>query len=611
MNQTKMQNHPQRTDQRADARHPETSTTEKMQSAQGHLLQMQRQYGNRATAQFLKAHMAQPLSMQAPIQRDDDPAAKQEIKNGLHQELAAELTQLAQNYYYHSYRFRKQATIDLYLDQKIDTLIAKHGTKNYELIKMSILGELDTLGARQKQILAVIEQTFAAMPKETLTSKNKELIKNALNPPAMSDPFDEANLSDYAITFAQEQSRAILQNLTTIIGRVTADWAQLQAELGLGGALAWIHLTGSDFHNQGQQVCLLEAADGSKAVYKPRSVSPDRAVLGHDTGMFPALNKLSGGRLLLPSMKFIENAQAGYSYVEFQKQETVKDSKSVLNHYYKMGQITVASKLLGANDLHQDNVMSTSAGPNVIDAETSFLPYLWQAESYAETGIQGALKSFTTTGDDLTNNHFVTPTEKATWDSMSDADRKARRLHSFGDFIRERRRNDLTGECNYLAAFEWGVADAVQVIEAKQDEIVKMILTRIGGIKNIRVVPLATQEFTQMIASFQDDLRNGMAADMKMIDHMKSQIVKSLQAKGFQMEGGSDATLGKGLLQDFQIRDTPIFHFEPTTNELTYHHTKVGSHIEWAAPDVLLRKAVGRVAATDVKKLIRELQIGS
>jgi hypothetical protein len=67
------------------------------------------------------------------------------------------------------------------------------------------------------------------------------------------------------------------------------------------------------------------------------------------------------------------------------------------------------------------------------------------------------------------------------------------------------------------------------------------------------------------------------------------------------------STVGKGLLIDFQRRDTPILHFDPSRNSLTYHGSHVAMSKEWANPRATIKKAVYSVGDSDIHKVTSDL----
>src|SRR6185295_6521741 len=210
---------------------------------------------------------------------------------------------------------------------------------------------------------------------------------------------------------------------------------------------------GSDFHNEGQQVAILESTGGEKAVYKPRSVAPDRALVGSEDSAFSDLNQIGEGALNLPTMGLTErfDSKGEWGYAQFVKQALVKPADEVRTYYQHLAQTIVAAKLLGVNDLHGENVMATEGTPSIIDAETAFLPYVVTARRMTKTGVDSALTSFKSIQTQkMLNNAFVTPQEQEAWGRMTLDEKRQRRFHTLDDFVNERRRNDLDGEKNYL-----------------------------------------------------------------------------------------------------------------------------------------------------------------
>ena len=196
---------------------------------------------------------------------------------------------------------------------------------------------------------------------------------------------------------------------------------------------------------------------------------------------------------------------AELGYAVFVEQKPENSPAEMRTYFRRFAQTLVAAKLLGVNDLHQENVMATEDEPTIIDAETAFLPYVVTARRMTATGVGGALTSFRSMQtQELENNYFVTPEEHAAWQDLSPEEKEQRRLVTYSDYITERRRNDLAGERNYRDSFFEGLETVLGVIDNNQDEIVDMVRDRMRDLKMARVVPFNTMEFTGAIRDYHD-----------------------------------------------------------------------------------------------------------
>ena len=511
---------------------------------------------------------------------------------------------------------KKLKTLYTELD-KLSTSIALdemnvYGEENQDLINARLK---EDLGPRAAKLLAIITGTIDKMPELMRTAKNTAVVKKALYPDIENGGFNEKLISEHTLSFAKSRSALLLKNFRALITRVMTDWDEITDEFGLTGIPKYIHLTGSDFHKGGQQVAIIESTDGGEVVYKPRSVSPDAGLVG-EGGFFQQFNVLSDKTVELPTMKFLEKQDrdlTSYAYVEFQEHKTEKSEAEVEQYYRRYGQMVIASKLLGVTDLHHENIMAVAGTPTIIDAETSFIPYIMSAVTFAKTEIADALDRFKDE-EKLANTAFVTPEEQKRWETM---DKEERKEYSgiYAYYVSAVRRNDLAGKGNYLKFFISGLKDMLQLIAEKKKEIIEMMLDQIKTLRHIRIVPFGTIGFSGSLRNFRDSMSEGdvEGAD-ELVKFDVKKVAEALEGKGFKLlsdawVSSTDGVVGAGLKKDYEMGDTPIFHFEPDKNELIYHDEVVGMHTEWFNPEELIIKTVKSVAASDIDKILRNLGI--
>ncbi len=129
------------------------------------------------------------------------------------------------------------------------------------------------------------------------------------------------------------------------------------------GPLQGVDLGAGDSHDAGQSVAVLRFAQGHGLVYKPR----DCGVFAVYREMVDVLNEAlpSDGRLYAPSSL----ARDGYGWVEFIDHDSsgTLDPKTYLR---RLGSFLAIAHILGASDLHLENVIASTPGPVPIDLET-------------------------------------------------------------------------------------------------------------------------------------------------------------------------------------------------------------------------------------------------
>jgi hypothetical protein len=484
----------------------------------------------------------------------------------------------------------------------------RYGRDNEDLLEETRKPAMGRIGGA---LLQVILATIDALPAPMRTDRNKELVKKAVHPEVEFNHFEERYLGEHDVGFARERSRLLIANLEEVVARVTRDWAKLQHAFGLAGDLRFIHLTGSDFHNMAQQVAIVESTRGQKAVYKPRTTLPDQALTGRQGSAFAALNELGEGALRLPTMRFEQarDSSGEYSYVEFQTATPRRSQAETREYYRRYAQVLVATKLLGVNDLHGENVMSTAQGPAVIDAETAFLPYVMTARSFTTTGITDALRQFKALeSEDLTNNYFVTPEEEQGWQRMSQREKDRLRLASYSQYVDNRRRNDLHGEANYRPAFREGLVQMLDVLQRKQQQIAEGLVEHTASLRMVRVVPLATTVFVRAMQGYHEFKRTGQPRRAsESLANLVKDVEAALKEKGFVLSTYARATLIEVMEADFDRRDTPIIHFHPANNNLVYHGHLIGSHKAWRSPKKVVEENLAWIVSLTPDDILRDL----
>jgi hypothetical protein len=66
--------------------------------------------------------------------------------------------------------------------------------------------------------------------------------------------------------------------------------------------------------------------------------------------------------------------RAGYGWVEFAEHEEFLDESQVRRYYHRAGGMAAIAYLLGAMDLHMENVAATLTGPAIVDPESLLYP---------------------------------------------------------------------------------------------------------------------------------------------------------------------------------------------------------------------------------------------
>ena len=159
-----------------------------------------------------------------------------------------------------------------------------------------------------------------------------------------------------------------VQSWRCMVGQMLTRLADDACELGLTGllpgsifAVRSVEFSG-DRHSGGQTVAILTFEDGHRLVYKPR-----------DCNIFALYRDFLGiiapemhieARLYVP--KFL--IRPGYGWIEFIHHAPA--SVAPRSHLRKLGTLLAVAYVLGASDLHLENVIASARGPILVDLET-------------------------------------------------------------------------------------------------------------------------------------------------------------------------------------------------------------------------------------------------
>src|SRR5690606_16178740 len=150
-----------------------------------------------------------------------------------------------------------------------------------------------------------------------------------------------------------------------------ADWHAIQAAYGPGrdlGELDRIETGAGDPHRQGRSVLLLRFSSGFRLVYKPKPLAVDV----HFQELIAWLDE----RGLEPALRGLIVLDRGdYGWIEHVAPAACTGGERVRRLYRRQGTLVLLAYLLGATDLHFENLLAVGEPPVLIDLETLFHPY--------------------------------------------------------------------------------------------------------------------------------------------------------------------------------------------------------------------------------------------
>ena len=149
----------------------------------------------------------------------------------------------------------------------------------------------------------------------------------------------------------------------------------------------------SDYHNNGRSVILIKFNSGLKLVYKPKD-------LGLEDAYFKLLSWLNQQDIPLTFnvLKIINHST--YGWVEFVEALTCKNIEETKRYYQRSGMILLILHLLGATDIHHENIIACGEFPVLVDLETLMHPEIDKknTENVHELAYQQLYESVLRTG---------------------------------------------------------------------------------------------------------------------------------------------------------------------------------------------------------------------
>ncbi|MFC9477934.1 type 2 lanthipeptide synthetase LanM [Streptomyces griseus] len=154
------------------------------------------------------------------------------------------------------------------------------------------------------------------------------------------------------------------RTVADVLHAAVADRAELDALLGGPGRIVSVTPGLGDAHRGGRTVCLVVRDDGSRAVYKPQQdncqqlLTALRTLLDADGSFFGPLHPRTLVRPAHVWQEFVVHADLDGT------------PEHSARYFRRFGRSAALLSMLGATDLHHENIIATPDGPVVIDTET-------------------------------------------------------------------------------------------------------------------------------------------------------------------------------------------------------------------------------------------------
>lgn len=162
-------------------------------------------------------------------------------------------------------------------------------------------------------------------------------------------------------------ARQLCENTSSWISWIREFTGRVRKDFGSVHRICRVKANISDSHAGGRSALILEFERGEKIVYKPHALDMDQAY------------KDFCRQVNLQSSIHLNYAEAdpkdGYGYAEFISYESVADKADAALFFEHAGMLLCAMYLLGACDMHYENLIERQKEIYVIDTETVLQPY--------------------------------------------------------------------------------------------------------------------------------------------------------------------------------------------------------------------------------------------
>lgn len=154
----------------------------------------------------------------------------------------------------------------------------------------------------------------------------------------------------------------------SLFERLQRDWSQICLTFFSGtepGEIVNITSGLGDVHQGGQSVISLTFSRGESVVYKPRSLAVEQA--------FQSLLIWINGKATLPEFKVVKVLdRKEYGWMEFIPFKPCTSEAQVQNYFQRQGIYLAFLHVMGATDIHCENMIAHGPYPIIVDLETLF-----------------------------------------------------------------------------------------------------------------------------------------------------------------------------------------------------------------------------------------------
>ncbi|HEY6253013.1 MAG TPA: type 2 lanthipeptide synthetase LanM family protein [Candidatus Angelobacter sp.] len=256
----------------------------------------------------------------------------------------------------------------------------KNLTRDHHEAPIDMARTIDALFANlPRQLFAIIQKTMVL---ELNTARLEGVLTGATPPERFTSFTQRLRRPDVALGLLSEYpvlARRIvgcIDNWVSVssefLQHLAADWTKIKQLFNLDsqtGILVEAAGGAGDTHRQGRSVVVARFADGSRLVYKPRSMAVD----AHFQDFIRWVNE-KGANPQLRTLKVLDGEDHGW--VEFAHTEGCASREEVVRFYERLGEYLAILYILEATDFHFENLLACGEHPIPVDLEALFHPWV-------------------------------------------------------------------------------------------------------------------------------------------------------------------------------------------------------------------------------------------
>ncbi len=330
-----------------------------------------------------------------------------------------------------------------------------------------------------------------------------------------------------------------------------SDFRQL-FKINEGASIKSLVRLGEETHHKGDLPFLVEFSDGTKIVYKPRSMASEKAICAHENSYFARLKEQ--GREL-GTYRILDRGNYGYcEFLSNRKEDNIFENKEELRSYAKhLVVLDLFSNEVRLTDQHNHNLAVQEKMPFTIDTEVVMGPKPKSSEMPFDTMI---LRWGNCVPGWFMDNGSI---NKIYWKEVKpQLSGKSQSGTVLCDFSKS--------DGSFFAKMIDEEVENCPPPTSKEKEIIEDCKTQLADQKH-RIVMIDTQNLSGFIKKPLNE-----TTQQEFLDFLNERM----DMYGCQMEKSAYLPAWEKFKDDVMNNDVPVFYFHPTSGTVFYDDLPIG-----------------------------------